>query len=216
MGVITRNILTGLITILPVTLTIYLLWWLVVSAENLLGRRLLAVLPEGIYQPGLGVAIGLVLCFVVGLLMHTYVVQRLFEYGEALFQKLPVVRSIYPTIRDFFEYFSPMRKKDFRQVVAVKLPENGLEVVGLVTQTDRERMPKNFGNEDSVLVYLPMSYMIGGYTAVVPRANVRELDITMDEAMRFILTAGVTGIGNHRKKVSRPEALKPASEQSKA
>ncbi|MBA4743039.1 MAG: DUF502 domain-containing protein [Azoarcus sp.] len=216
MGVITRNILTGLITILPVTLTIYLLWWLVVTAENLLGRRLLAVLPEGIYQPGLGVAIGLVLCFVVGLLMHTYVMQRLVEYGEGLFQKLPIVRSIYPTIRDFFEYFSPMRKKDFRQVVAVKLPENGLEVVGLVTQTDRNRMPRNFGNEDSVLVYLPMSYMIGGYTAVVPRANVRELDITMDEAMRFILTAGVTGIGNQRKKVSRPEAVKTASEQSKA
>ncbi len=216
MGVITRNILTGLITILPVTLTIYLLWWLVVSAENLLGRRLLAVLPDGIYQPGLGVAIGLVLCFVVGLLMHTYVMQRLFEYGETLFQKLPIVRSIYPTIRDFFEYFSPMRKKDFRQVVAVKLPENGLEVVGLVTQTDRNRMPRNFGDEDSVLVYLPMSYMIGGYTAVVPRANVRELDITMDEAMRFILTAGVTGIGNQRKKVSRPEAVKTASEQSKA
>ncbi|AUN95840.1 DUF502 domain-containing protein [Pseudazoarcus pumilus] len=216
MGVITRNILTGLITILPVTLTIYLLWWLVVSAENLLGRRLLAVLPDGIYQPGLGVAIGLVLCFVVGLLMHTYVMQRLVEYGETLFQKLPIVRSIYPTIRDFFEYFSPMRKKDFRQVVAVKLPETGLEVVGLVTQTDRNRMPRNFGDEGSVLVYLPMSYMIGGYTAVVPRANVRELDISMDEAMRFILTAGVTGVGNQRKKVSRPEAVKTASEQSKA
>jgi uncharacterized membrane protein len=213
MGVITKNILTGLITILPITLTLYLFYWLAVSAETILGERLLMFLPEGIYRPGLGVAIGLMLCFLVGMLMHTYLMQRMVEYGESLFLKLPVVRSVYPTIRDFFEYFSPMRKKDFRQVVAVKLPESGLEAVGLVTQTDPERMPQNFGAEDSVLVYLPMSYMIGGYTVIVARENVRELDITMDEAMRFILTAGVTGIGQPRK-ASRPEP-DPATNKKK-
>lgn len=209
MGVITKNILTGLITLLPITLTVYLLYWLTTSTEQLLGEQLQMLLPEGIYRPGLGVAVGLALCFVVGMLMHTYVMQRLFAWGESLILQLPVIRSVYPTIRDFFEYFSPMRKKDFRQVVAVKLPENGLEVVGLVTQTDRSRMPKNFGEaEDSVLVYLPMSYMIGGYTVVVPRTSVRELDLTMDEAMRFILTAGVTGIS--ARKPSGPVATPSA------
>lgn len=194
MGVITKNILTGLITILPITLTLYLLYWLAVSTEALLGERLLQVLPEGVYRPGLGVALGLILCFVVGMLMHTYVMQRLFAYGEELFLKLPIIRSVYPTIRDFFEYFSPMKKKDFQQVVAVTLPGPGIEVVGLVTQTDRRRMPRAFGDDEHVLVYLPMSYMIGGYTTLVPRSAVRPLDIPMDEAMRFILTAGVTGV----------------------
>ncbi len=209
MGVITKNILTGLITLLPITLTVYLLYWLTTSTEQLLGEQLQMLLPEGIYRPGLGVAVGLALCFVVGMLMHTYVMQRLFAWGESLILQLPVIRSVYPTIRDFFEYFSPMRKKDFRQVVAVKLPETGLEVVGLVTQTDRSRMPKNFGEaEDSVLVYLPMSYMIGGYTVVVPRTSVRELDLTMDEAMRFILTAGVTGVS--ARKPSAPVATPSA------
>lgn len=200
MGVITKNILTGLITILPITLTVYLLYWLATSTEQLLGEQLQLLLPPELYRPGLGVAVGVVLCLLVGMLMHTYVMQRLFAWSEGLFLRLPVIRSVYPTIRDFFEYFSPMRKKDFRQVVAVKLPESGLEVVGLVTQTDRHRMPKDLvGDDDCVLVYLPMSYMIGGYTAVVPRAHVRELDIPMDEAMRFILTAGVTGVGvRHR------------------
>jgi uncharacterized membrane protein len=209
MGVITKNILTGLITLLPITLTLYVLYWLGSSTEHLLGDQLVQVLPEGIYRPGLGVAVGLVLCFIVGTLMQTYVVRRLFEYSERLVLKLPVIRSVYPTIRDFFEYFSPMRKKDFRQVVAVRLPENGLEIIGLVTQTDRKRMPKNFGEGDCVLVYLPMSYMIGGYTAVVPRANVRELDLTMDEAMRFILTAGVTGVGSGRPPLP-PSSKEPA------
>lgn len=201
MGLITRNILTGLITLLPITLTVYLIYWLGSSAEHLLGAQLLQVLPEDIYRPGLGVILGLALCFVVGMLMQTYVVRRLFEYSESLVLKLPVIRSVYPTIRDFFEYFSPMRKKDFSQVVAVRLPENGLEVIGLVTQADHDRLPQGFGHgeDERVLVYLPMSYMIGGYTALVPRSNVRELDIPMDEAMRFILTAGVTGVTHHRK-----------------
>jgi uncharacterized membrane protein len=207
MGVITKNILTGLITLLPITLTVYLLFWLVASTERLIGEQLVVILPHDIYRPGLGVVAGLLLCFLVGLLMHTYVMQRLFAWGEGLVLKLPVIRSVYPTIRDFFEYFSPMRKKDFQQVVAVKLPENGLEVVGLVTQTDRSRMPKNFGDGDCVLVYLPMSYMIGGYTVVVPRANVRDLDLTMDEAMRFILTAGVTGVGGRGTSPAQPAPI---------
>lgn len=194
MGVITKNILIGLITILPITLTLYVLYWLAVSTEGLLGGFLVRVLPEDVYRPGLGVLVALTLCFLVGMLMHIYVVQRLFSLGESLFLRLPLIRSVYPTIRDFFEYFSPMKKKDFEKVVAVTLPGVSLEVIGLITQTNVDRMPDGFGREDSVLVYLPMSYMIGGYTAVVPRERIRELDITMDEAMRFILTAGVAGI----------------------
>lgn len=193
MGVITRNILTGLITILPITLTIYLLYWLAVTAESALGGRLMHVLPADFYRPGYGVAAGLILCFLVGTLMQTYVMQRLFAYGEGLFLRLPIVRSVYPTIRDFFEYFSPVKKKDFQQVVSVKLPDTGLEFIGLVTQSDPRRLPPGFGSEEMVLVYLPMSYMIGGYTLLVPRSAVRPLKLTMDEAMRFILTAGVAG-----------------------
>src|SRR5690554_891677 len=194
MGVITKNILIGLITILPITLTLYVLYWLAVSTEGLLGGFLVRMLPADMYRPGFGVLVALTLCFLIGMLMHIYVVQRLFSLGEGLFLRLPLIRSVYPMIRDFFEYFSPMKKKDFEKVVAVTLPNLDLEVVGLVTQTNLDRMPEGFGHEDCVLVYLPMSYMIGGYTAVVPRERIRELDITMDEAMRFILTAGVAGI----------------------
>lgn len=193
MAVITRNIITGLITVLPITLTLYLFYWLAVTAESALGGRLVHIIPAELYRPGFGVAAGLILCFLVGTLMQTYVMQRLFAYGEGLFLRLPIVRSVYPTIRDFFEYFSPIKKKDFQQVVAVKMPSNELEFIGLVTQTDPRRMPPGFSGEDVMLVYLPMSYMIGGYTLLVPRDNVRPLNMTMDEAMRFILTAGVTG-----------------------
>lgn len=195
MGVITKNILTGLIAILPITLTIYLLYWLAVSSEALLGGLLQQWLPSEFYRPGLGVAAGIVILFFVGMLMHSYIVQGVFVRLEQLFLRLPLVRLIYPAIRDFIEYFSPMKKKEFEQVVSVELGANGMRAIGLVTLADNARMPKGFDDEGSVLVYLPMSYMIGGYTVLVPRRALTPLDMSMDEAMRFILTAGVTGAG---------------------
>ena len=62
-----------------------------------------------------------------------------------------------------------------------------------MTQAVSDRLPEGFKDEDSMLVYLPLSYMIGGYAVLVPRSSVRRLDMNMEEAMRFTLTAGVTG-----------------------
>lgn len=190
---ISKTLLTGFITILPVVLTAYLLYWLVTSTENALGNAIRLVLPENWYWPGMGTIAGLLVVFLVGLLMHAYVVQRLFAWGEQALYHLPVIRTVYRSIRDFLDYFSPTRKEDFQQVVAVSLGETGMQVIGFVTQAEAERLPADYRGDDSVLVYLPMSYMIGGYAVLTPRSAVRPLDMSMEEAMRFTLTAGVTG-----------------------
>ena len=190
---ISRNILTGLVTILPLVLTLYLLYWFAVSAESLLGGTILLMLPETLYWPGMGLIASLVMVFVVGLLMHAYVVQRLFAKGEQLLYRMPLINTVYRAIRDFFDYFSPTTKKEFEQVVAVTIGDTGMKVIGFVTQAISERLPKDFQNEDSILVYLPLSYMIGGYTVLIPRSAVRPLDMSMEEAIRFTLTAGLAG-----------------------
>lgn len=190
---ISRTFLTGLITILPVVLTVYLVYALVVSMETLLGGLLHTALPAHWYLPGMGVAAGLAVVFAVGVLMHAYVVQWLFAKTETLLYHVPVIKTVYRSIRDFFEYFSPARKKEFQQVVAVTLGDTGMQAVGFITQNQPERLPGGFGQADAVLVYLPMSYMIGGHTMLVPRSAVRPLDMGMEEALRFTLTAGVTG-----------------------
>jgi len=188
-----RNILTGLITILPVVLTLYLFYWLVVSTESLLGAMLRTVLPAGLYQPGMGVVAGLVVAFSAGLLMHALVVRRLFALAERFFSRLPLIKTVYFAIRDLLDYFSPGRKKEFGQVVAVTFGATGMQLVGFVTQSDVAQFPADFTQQDSVLVYLPMSYQIGGYAVLVPRSAVRPLNMSVEDAMRFILTAGVTG-----------------------
>lgn len=188
-----RNILTGLITLLPVVLTLYLFYWLVVSSESLLGSLLQMALPAGVYRPGMGVVVGLGVAFVVGLLMRVLVVRRLFALSERLFTRLPLIKSVYFAIRDLLDFFSPGRKQEFGQVVAVSFGETGMQLIGFVTQADVQRLPADFKEQDRVLVYLPLSYTIGGYAVMVPRSAVRPLDMGMEEAMRFVLTAGVTG-----------------------
>lgn len=190
---ISKTFLTGLVTLLPVVLTIYLLYWMFVSAEAALGSVIRLVLPENLYWPGMGSIVGLLIVFLVGLLMHAYVVQRLFAWGEQILYHLPLVKSVYRAIRDFFDYFSPDRKNEFEQVVAVSIGDTGMQVIGFVTQELPERLPEAFREEGSILVYLPLSYMIGGYAVLMPRSAVRSLDMSMEEAMRFTLTAGVTG-----------------------
>jgi len=197
---ISKNIVTGLVTVLPVVLTIYLLYWLAITAETVLGGLIKIVLPESSYWPGMGMIAGLGVMFLIGLMMHAYVVQRLFAISEQLFYKMPLIKSVYSAIRDFFNYFSPTTKKEFEQVVAVSIGETGMEVIGFVTQAKPERIPKDLRGEDSVIVYLPLSYMIGGYTIIMPRSAVRPIDMNMEEAMRFTLTAGVNIVPSTRRK----------------
>jgi uncharacterized membrane protein len=191
-----RTFLAGLITILPVVLTLYLIYWMAVSTESVLGRAIRTLLPENLYWPGMGLIAGLIAVFAVGVLMHVYVVQWLFTKGEQIFYHVPVINSVYRAIRDLFDYFSPTTKRKFERVVAVSIGDSGMQLIGFVTQEDPDSMPEDFRENDSVLVYFPLSYMIGGYTLLVPRSAVRPIKMRMEQAMRFTLTAGVTGVAN--------------------
>lgn len=187
---ISKTLLSGFITLLPVVLTIYLLYWLGVSSEEIMGNAFRYLFPKSSYFPGLGMLAGVIIVFIVGLMMNAYLVRKLFSFGEDLLYRLPFIKSVYRAFRDFFDFFSP-KKEGLGQVVAVTF--NGMELVGFITQEDPQRLPLSIRNHDCVLVYLPMSYMVGGYTILVSREDLRPLDMTRDEAMRFVLTAGITG-----------------------
>ncbi len=144
-------------------LTAYLLYWLAVSAWYWLGNLIRMALPAHWYWPGMGLVAGLGVVFGVGLLMHAYVVQRLFAMAEEMLYHVPLIKSVYRAIRDFFDFFSPAKQQDFNQVVAVSLGDTGMEAVGFVTEARTERLPADLRGEDNILVYFPLSYMIGGY-----------------------------------------------------
>jgi len=187
---ISKTLLTGFITLLPVILTIYLLYWLAVSSEDVMGTALRWVLPNATYFPGMGMIAGLIVVFIVGLLMKAILIRQLFAFGEKILYQLPLIKTVYRAMRDLFDFFTP-KDQGLGEVVAVTY--NGTEMIGFITQTDERKLPESFRGQDKVLVYLPMSYMIGGFTLFIPREHVRPIKMSMEEAMRFALTAGITG-----------------------
>ncbi len=188
---ISRTLLTGFITILPIVLTIYLLYWLAVTSEDVMSTALRLIFPDLVYFPGLGVIVGLVIVFFIGLMMKAIIVRQLFVFSEQLLYKLPLIKTVYRALRDLFDFFTP-KKDGLGQVVTVNI--NGMEMIGFITEEDTSKLAVPFKhNRESVLVYLPMSYMIGGFTVLIPLKDIHHSTMSMEEAMRFVLTAGITG-----------------------
>jgi uncharacterized membrane protein len=189
---LTRTFFTGLAVTLPVVATLYLLYWAILATERTLDGLLRFVLPQAVYVPGLGLVLGVVLVFFVGLLMRTWAAQKIFAWTEKLMYRVPVVKTVYGALRDFTEFLSRPEKQGAQQVVLVRLGGTDLRVMGFVTRDDLTGLPPNMSEPGMILVYMPMSYQVGGYTALIPRASVQPVDMSFEEAMRFTLTAGLS------------------------
>jgi uncharacterized membrane protein len=193
-----KTFLKGLVAIIPITFTLYLLFWLAGTAELALGNIFKFFLPDSWYIQGMGFLLGLAVVFIFGKFLESRTFQRLFEAFEELVIQIPFVKSIYTAIRDFISLFSGKQKGKFKQVVLVKVPDgNGLQI-GFITVSNSEEF-LTFIAADQVAVFLPFSYQMGGNTVIMPRANIMEIDMTVEDALRFIATAGVIGTANEEK-----------------
>ncbi len=189
---LTATFLRGLVTLLPVLLTLYILYWFAVTAERMLGGPLQWALPGWLYRPGLGIAMGIALVFAVGLVMELYVARRLVTLVEELLLRVPVVKTLYAAIKDFAGFISDSSKqKALSQVVRVRV-DGGMYLLGFVTREDFTGLPAQLGGEGMIAVYLPMSYQIGGYTVLLPRERVEPIPMSSEEALRFAVTAGMS------------------------
>jgi len=197
MNALGKLFLKGLAVVIPVTLTLAILWWLATSAEQLMGTVLKFTLPTGWYVPGMGLVSGIALITLIGLLSHVLIFQKLFNLGEAIFHRLPLVKTIYTAIKDFIGYLNPDKDSGMSKVVMVQLPGQSFQLIGFVTREQFDDLPFTPTSEDPVAVYMPMSYQIGGYTLFLPRSSLTPLDIPFEQAMRLVLTGAVTkGVEN--------------------
>jgi uncharacterized membrane protein len=191
MKFIGRIFLTGILTVLPILATIYLVVWLFTAAERFLGRQLLFVMPDEYYRAGMGLLAALVLIFLIGLLMRAWLFRQVVKLGESLLLKIPLIKVVYRALKDLFGLFSDDKNSESLQVVSVQLPGTDMRLLGFLTRSDFSDMPKGVGKDDEVAVYLPMSYQVRGYTVLMPRNQVTPVPMSREEAMRFMLTAGL-------------------------
>ena len=185
---LSQTFFRGLIAFLPVAITVYVLVLFVTWTESS-AMALIRPVTGDFYLPGLGIALGALMILALGMLISLPITARLLSWVELPFTNLPVVKSIYSSLKNFADYFAP-HEQDAQQVVLLKMPGNELGIVGLVTRQSMKGLPKGIGElEDQVAVYLPMGYMIGGYTVFVPRSWTTPVEMSVEEAMRMALIA---------------------------
>lgn len=187
-----NTMLKGLVALLPVGLTVYLVYWLAVATEQLFSRVLKLLIPDSAYWPGLGLIAGLFVLYLAGLAVNAYVVRRALRLSDELFARIPVVKTIYVAIRDFMTFFPSAGKgSDLKRVVLV--PFGPGKAIGFVTAESSVALGVAEG-DDLVAVYLPMSYMIGGYTVFLPRESIEPTSLSVEAGMRLALMGGVQGV----------------------
>jgi uncharacterized membrane protein len=185
--------LKGLVAVLPVSLTIYVVYWIGSTAENKLGELLRLVLPADRYVPGMGLVVGFVVVLLIGLVVNAYFVSALLRLGESLLARIPFVKTIFGAFKDFTRFLPASNEgRDLKRVVLWRMGE--AKLIGFVTEEHTHAAVAAHSN-GAVAVYFPMSYQIGGYTLYLPREQLQPLNIGVEEAMRLVLIGGVTREG---------------------
>lgn len=199
-----KTFLNGLSIIVPTALILYILIWIIKSTELLFKPLISLAVPENYYISGMGFISGIMLVFFVGFMLKLWVIQKIKDYFEDIISKTPILSTIYGGIKDSFNFFSSLKKDKENRVVLVDIPAINAKMIGLVTLKDF----KNFHNlnmDEPILVYLQMSYQAGGYSIFIPKEHIEPLDMSIEEAMRFVMTAGMSTTNNKKESALEQE-----------
>jgi uncharacterized membrane protein len=186
---ISKIFFKGVLGVFPLVLSLSFLFWFVTSLEKFFDGYLFRVLPETVQSPGLGVGIGFVLIFSIGLLLSTKFFSNIHRVILKPVRNIPLIKSVYGAIEDLMSYFAPSDEKDTSKVVKVLLPNQAFELVGLLTQEQLDKINGIEFAEDKVAVFIPMSYALGGYTIFVSREHLVITELKVEEAMKLALTS---------------------------
>jgi uncharacterized membrane protein len=138
----------------------------------------------------LGLAMTLSFIALIGMLASTYLFKNMFSYFEDKLEHAPFIRHIYSPVKDFTNAFVGNKKRFNKPVLVLTNAAANLQEIGFITQEDL----KDFHIHDKVAVYLPFSYSLSGKLVIVPRTQITELDADSGDAMKFVLSGGVTDV----------------------
>ena len=182
-----KMFIRGLLTLLPLILTIYPLYYFFHWSDKIAKQFLHWILPGISYIPGTGIIVGVLCIFLLGLLMSTQFVSRLFGLIELPIKNIPLVKSLYSAIKSLISYLAPTGGRKAEKVVVVKVPGTDAEIIGFIVQEDLSGVLKNGKGDNKVAVYIPLSYQIGGFTFFLPRDWLTPTEIHVEEAMKNVL-----------------------------
>lgn len=187
-----RYFITGILTLIPVVTTIYVLWTLFLLVDSILGGIISSIINAKV--PGLGLLAFLVLALFMGIAVTNVVGRYLFSWAEFIIKKLPMVSAVYSTIKQISDaIFSDRdgRSTAFRRVVLVQYPRAGIYSIGFVTGEVIDDF-KDITGKDMVKVFVASTpNPTSGFFILVPREEVIDTNYTIEEGMRLVISGGM-------------------------
>lgn len=201
------DFLTGLVVLLPIFLTIYLVWFVVGLVDN----RVIPLIPRQ-YNPenvfgrnifGLGLVIFVIVATGVGALTKGYIGAQIIAAGERLVGRMPIIRTVYNALKQMAETMLGQSSASFKRACLIEFPRKGIWAVAFVATDTRGEIPARAGEPEMVSVFLPKSpNPTNGFLLFVPKRDIVLLDMTVEEAAKLVISAGL---------VAPPAAPGPAS-----
>ncbi len=189
-----KYFVAGLLIWIPLGITLWVLKLLV----DIMDQSLL-LLPErwqtqaliGIHVPGMGVFLTLAIVIITGVIAANFFGRQFLAFSESLLSHIPIVRSIYGGVKQISDTLFSPDGQAFRKAVLVRYPQPGTWTVALLTGTPMGEVTDHLGH-DNYAVFIPTTPNItAGFFLIVPKSDVYELDMSVDEALKYIISMGV-------------------------
>lgn len=187
---IKKYLITGLLFTLPVVLSVYLFWSTFLFFDNILGKYIRKIF--GVYVPGIGLIISVLMIVLVGFIASHFLGRRLKILFENVVLRIPLLSKIYPITNDIVRFFfSEENRIKFNRVVLLQYPSQGIWSLGFVTNEGWDEVNKTVGSELAVVFIPSLPNPISGFCVFVPKREVLILDVSVEDALKFIISDGV-------------------------
>jgi uncharacterized membrane protein len=195
MAALRKWLLAGLLVLVPLIITLWVLDWVVSTLDQTLNILPVAWQPErwaGMRIPGLGVLFALVVVLSIGALASNFVGNKLVHWWHALLHRIPVVRSIYSGVKQVSDTVLSEKGNAFRKAVLVQWPHEGMWTIGFLTGSPGGAVASHLNPQDYLSIYVPTTpNPTGGYFVMVNRRDAVELAMSVDEALTYVISMGV-------------------------
>ncbi|OUW49448.1 MAG: hypothetical protein CBD56_00415 [Candidatus Pelagibacter sp. TMED196] len=184
-----NNFIAGIVVLIPIGITLYLTLFIINVSSNLIPKEINPnhYLPYNI--PGLEILIAVLLITIIGWISLSFIGKRLFNFFESILNKIPIIRTIYSAVEQLIETFTNS-KSDKKTVVLIEYPRKGVYAVGFATKENTGEIKKKAG-KDLINVFVPTTpNPTSGFLLMFPKEEVIYLDLSFEEASKFIVSAG--------------------------
>lgn len=186
--------LTGLLVILPVFITGYVIAFLIKAMDTVLKYIPPKYLPEtylNIYIPGLGLILVVIIILIVGLLTRSIIGGKIVRLGEYIVDRIPIVRIIYTGVKQLLEAFFLQKKDAFKRVALLEYPRRGIYVIGFITGESKGEIQTKT-NKKMINVFVPTTpNPTSGFYILVPEDELTVLNMSVEDAFKLIISGGI-------------------------